>query len=133
MILLNFINNKSEEIIIKLDEQEDLLSIYKQLHIQQYEGFYTIIHRNSKSFATSKNKLEAYKTLITSKEFQHWYNKKIAKIFGCDHIKEEKWQAMTANIRFQIMKDQKWLDVNDDFFLKDFDNINVKNIQFQHN
>lgn len=107
--------------IIKLIGQEKLLTL--DIEFQLYEGFYTFIHKESKSFGTSTNKQTAYKILINSETFIRWYNLKLAKVYQYDHLQFSQWNNLTKNIVFQIMKNNEWTNVDENFFLQDYSNL----------
>ena len=124
MIPNNCIANKV--IIIKLDDQEKLLTINNlALKVLKKEGYFTFIHRDSNSVGTSKFKYEAYRKLIRSTKFKDWYNLQIAQVLGYDHLTKDRWQKLSKKIIFQVMKNNKWIEINEDFFILDYKDLNI--------
>ena len=66
----------------------------------------------------SRNKVEAFRRLMETKEWKLWYNRKVFEYLGKESIDDKvKKQLYEENLKFEV-KDENgnWVEVNDEYW-----------------
>lgn len=107
--------------IIKLDLDKKLMQLNKKTIITtEYRECIILKHKPSNALGIGKNKKDALYNLVLNEKFKKWYNMQIAKIMGYEHLSYEVWLKNTKNIVFEAQKNNKWLELNQNFFSNDY-------------
>jgi hypothetical protein len=108
---------KQSKIIIKLDGRKNLLKLDESnITFIEQDGYIIIIHSESTSYGIAQSKEEAYISMVKSKSFIKWYNKKIAETLEYEIEDINLWITNTKLIDFMIKQGNQWVKVDERFF-----------------